>query len=278
MTLTTITATVVGTLLLLTLPIQLHGLPGHLRTHDGAMADNQELENAVIQALLAMSQQSTSNQKFHSADNQQHPINQQYLPIYQQYPVKQQYPVNQQYPINQQYPENQQYPINQQYPMNQQYPVNQQYPIVKQQYPVNEQHHSMAENVNKQNKTAVLQKILKEMTRDQMICQRRQQQAQAQQNVEAQQNTAAQCYEANAQVSGVTIEYCGTAGVVIQNALRFGLAFIPGGDTAYGVYIACAEQPTYPCTRVRVDVPADSVKADVDVCDYGMQSRISYYM
>ena len=49
--------------LLLAFPVQLHGLPGHLRTHDGVMTDNQELENVLVQALLAVSQQWPRNQQ-----------------------------------------------------------------------------------------------------------------------------------------------------------------------------------------------------------------------
>lgn len=205
------TTMALGSILLLALPVQLHGLPGHLRTHDGAVANNQELENAVVQALLAMSQL-----QYDSAEKQQHNS------------AKNQHSVA----------ENQQW--------------SQQYTSV---------------NVQQ----AILQQVMKETARNQMICQRRLQQAASQQISEVQQyyNSEAQCYEALAQQSGITIEYCGAAGDIIQNALRFGLGFIPGGENAYGVYIACAEQPKYPCTTVTVAVPANSIKADIDVCDHG---------
>ena len=63
--------------LLLAFPVQLHGLPGLLRTHDGVMTDNQELENALVQALLAVSQQWPRNQQlqyYDSANTQQFTI------------------------------------------------------------------------------------------------------------------------------------------------------------------------------------------------------------
>ena len=218
----TIAATVVvSTLLVLALgPMQLQGLPGHLRTHDGVMADNQETERAVIEALLTMARsqnEATANQR----------------------------------------------------------------PQV-----TIEGHRQRSDgNARQQNKTAMIQQIWSEMarkqqiyTRNQQILNRRRQQAESQQVAEqfpiyAEQYTGAQQYadteKAIVQQSGVTIEYCGAAGDIIQNALRFGLSFIPGGDAFYGVYIACAEQPTYPCTTVTVAVPANSIKADIDVCDYG---------
>ena len=40
-------------------PTQLQGLPGHLRTHDGSMAENQEMERALIEALLSIAQHNT---------------------------------------------------------------------------------------------------------------------------------------------------------------------------------------------------------------------------
>lgn len=215
MRLTIATTMALGSFLLLALPVQvIHGLPGHLRTHDGVMADNQEMENALVQALLAMSQwwAGPISKQSHSTENQQH------------ISAKSQ----------QSFAENQQ---------------------------SSQQNHK---TVNVQgNKAAILQQIMKEMARNEMACQRRLGQA------EFQQSTKTQCYEALAQQSGITIEHCGAAGNIIQNALRFGLGFIPGGESAYGVYIACAEQPTYPCTTVTVAVPANSIKADIDVCDYG---------
>ena len=72
--------------------------------------------------------------------------------------------------------------------------------------------------------------------------------------------------KATAQYSGVTIENCGTVGTIIQSALTFGLGFIPGGQDAYGVYVRCPTT-SYPCTVVTVEVPANDVKADIDVCE-----------
>ena len=192
----------VSTLLVLALgPMQLQGLPGHLRTHDGSMAENQEMEKAVIEALLAVAQQDKNTA-----------ANKQYLPYYLEDQAtdekKSQTAQQQQYPLIQQF---------------------------------------MSEMARNQQVQA----------RNQRIQNRREQSAKSQQVQE----------NAIAQQSGVTIEYCGPVGDIIQNSLRFGLGFIPGGDSAYGVYIACAEQPTYPCTTVTVAVPANSIKADIDVCD-----------
>ena len=192
----TIAATVaVGTLLVLALgPMQLQGLPGHLRTHDGSMAESQETERAVIEALLSIAQHKDT-----AASVQRPPWEQQAAGA------------------------------------------------------TDEQ---KSQVVSQGNKTTLMQQILSQYhiwARNQRIQNRRGQSTE----------------KAIAQQSGLTIQYCGAAGDIIQNALRFGLSFIPGGDSAYGVYIACAEQPTYPCTTVTVAVPANSIKADIDVCDYG---------
>ena len=188
----TIAATVaVGTLLVLALgPMQLQGLPGHLWTHDGSTAENQETERAVIEALLSIAQHKDT--------------------------------------------------------------ANVQYPPREQQA-VGATDEQKSQVVSQGNKTALMQQIL------------------SQYHMWARnQNRRGQSTEKTiGQQSGVTIQYCGAAGDIIQNALRYGLSFIPGGDSAYGVYIACAEQPTYPCTTVTVAVPANSIKADIDVCDYG---------
>ena len=222
----------ISTLLVLALgPMQLQGLPGHLRTHDGSMAENQEMERAVIEALLAMAQQHKNTA-----------AKEQYFPIYDL--------------ENQATDEKKSQTVQQQ-----QLPWIQHHPPPY--YQATDEKKS--QTVQQQNKTALIQQIMSEMARNQQVLARNQRiQNRRLQSAESQRGP----YEnAIAQQSGVTIEYCGPAGDIIQNALRFGLGFIPGGDSAYGVYIACAEQPTYPCTTVTVAVPANSIKADIDVCD-----------
>jgi hypothetical protein len=177
--------------------MQLQGLPGHLRTHDGATAENQDMERAVIEALLSIAQ-------------------------------------------------------------NKDTAASVQRPPWEQQWPIQENQEKKSQVVSQANKTALVQEIRSKMAQYQQIISARNQRVQNRKSENA-----------IAQQSGVTIEYCGAVGDIIQNALRFGLGFIPGGDSAYGVYIACAEQPTYPCTTVTVAVPANSIKADIDVCDYG---------
>lgn len=67
---------------------------------------------------------------------------------------------------------------------------------------------------------------------------------------------------------GIDIQFCGPLGELIENALEFGLGFIPGGSNWYSVRVWCPD-PTYPCTTVTVAVPAGdaNVKADIDVCN-----------
>ena len=209
----TITATVVvSTLLVLALgPTQLQGVPGHLRTHDGSTAENQEMERALIETLLSIAQHKDT------AARVQRP------------------------------------PWEQQVVGDRDTAARVQYPPVEQQQFVG----ATDEQKSQVDKTALTQQTSSQYyvwARNQRIQNRMQ---------------GKSTEKAIAQQSGVTIQYCGAVGDIIQNALRFGLSFIPGGDSAYGVYIACAEQPTYPCTTVTVAVPANSIKADIDVCDYG---------
>ena len=213
----------VSTLLVLALgPMQLQGLPGHLRTHDGSMAESQDMERAVIEALLAMAQQhknTDTNEQFHYDNEEQ---------------AEEQF-------LNQH--------------------GNRDYS-----HPGGATDEKKSQTVQQQQRIPLSQQIMSEMARNQQVLARNQRiQNRRQQSAKSQ---LIPYYEnAITQQSGVTIEYCGPAGDIIQNALRFGLGFIPGGDSAYGVYIACAEQPTYPCTTVTVAVPANSIKADIDVCD-----------
>ena len=67
--------------------------------------------------------------------------------------------------------------------------------------------------------------------------------------------------EASAQVRGVNIRNCGSAGNIINAALS-GLNIF---SNQFGVLVDCQEQGN--CTRIRVDVPADDRKADVRVCN-----------
>ena len=79
----------------------------------------------------------------------------------------------------------------------------------------------------------------------------------------------AQLYQAHprkvtTQVSGVQIVNCGPAATAIGAALNILSIFFPG---RFGVLVNC--NITAGCTKVRVDVPADNVMTDVDVCDLG---------
>ena len=259
-------AVAVSAFLMLTFgPAQLQGLPGHLRTHDGVMAENEETERAVVEALLALARSQVDKT---TANEQQI---QKKVATNEQYPYQKQVATNEQYPYQKQVATNQYFPIYQK-----QVATNEQYPQ-QNQVATNEQYHQQTSNKNaaeQQNRTAlmmqyVVNKMMKDrqtLARNQRIENRRRQSAKSQQwiPITGEENALAQ-----QSPSGITIEYCGAVGDIIQNALRFGLGFIPGGDSAYGVYIACAEQPTYPCTTVTVAVPAGDIKADIDVCDYG---------
>ena len=70
--------------------------------------------------------------------------------------------------------------------------------------------------------------------------------------------------EATAQVRGVNILNCGTAGDIVNAALQ-PLNTLFSND--FGVLVDCQISPG--CIQVRVDVPADDLITDVDVCDRG---------
>ena len=169
-------AVAVATIMLLAMSAQIHGLPGHLRTQEGVMADNKELEQAVLQTLLSMTRSSATSQNARAESNRHF--------------------------------------------------------VDQQSSNAQRGHGQVIESHNK---------------------------------AEMEAPPRSNQLKAKSQYSGVTIENCGTAGTIIQNALTFGLGFIPGGSSAYGVYVKCPTQ-SYPCTIVTVDVPADEVKADIDVC------------
>jgi hypothetical protein len=67
-----------------------------------------------------------------------------------------------------------------------------------------------------------------------------------------------------AQVHGVDIRNCGTAGDIVNSALGVLNTFF--GDK-FGVLVDCQVSPK--CVQVQVDVPADKVVTDIDVCDLG---------
>ena len=67
-----------------------------------------------------------------------------------------------------------------------------------------------------------------------------------------------------AQVSGVNIQNCGAAGNIINSALSVLNTLFPND---FGVLVDCQISPG--CVQVRVDVPADDILADIDVCDLG---------
>lgn len=76
-----------------------------------------------------------------------------------------------------------------------------------------------------------------------------------------------------AQVRGVDIKQnCGPAAAAINTALAPLSNYFPN---AFGVLVDCQVSPG--CVQVRVDVPADDVLTDIDVCDLG-KSLIAYIM
>ena len=236
-------------------PVQLQGLPGHLRTHDGVMAENEETERAVVEALLAMAR---SQDDKTTANEQQH---------------QNQVANNEQYPQQKTGQQQNVTALMMQYIWNK---------MMKNQQ-------TLATNQRRENRgqqSARSQQWIpiagKENARSQQwipIASEENARSQYRGPYAGRQSARSQYYlppyagEENALAqqspSGIDIRYCGPVGDIIKNALQFGLGFIPGGNQAYGVYIACAEQPMYPCTTVTVAVPAGDIKADIDVCDYG---------
>ena len=75
--------------------------------------------------------------------------------------------------------------------------------------------------------------------------------------------TGIQKNRVTSQVRGIDIRNCGTAGNIINSALSV-LNFY---SAQFGVLVDCRVSPG--CVQVRVDVPADDVVADIDVCDLG---------
>ena len=67
---------------------------------------------------------------------------------------------------------------------------------------------------------------------------------------------------ATAQVRGVNIRNCGTAGSIINSALAV-LTTLFGNE--FGVLVDCQFSPG--CVKVQVDVPADTNIVDINVCD-----------
>ena len=70
--------------------------------------------------------------------------------------------------------------------------------------------------------------------------------------------------QASMQVQGVSIVNCGAAGNIINSALSVLNVLFP---TQFGVLVNCAISPG--CVQVEVDVPANDVLVDIDVCDLG---------
>jgi hypothetical protein len=82
--------------------------------------------------------------------------------------------------------------------------------------------------------------------------------------------TSVQKDRVTAQVRGIDIRNCGTTGTIINSAL----AVLNIYSDQFGVLVDCQISPG--CVQVRVDVPADDVVADIDVCDLGKSLIIEY--
>ena len=80
-------------------------------------------------------------------------------------------------------------------------------------------------------------------------------------------NSAYRPFEVSTQVQGVNIRNCGSEGDIIHNALSSLNIF----SSWFGVLVDCQHQGDSKCggtgTRIRVDVPANTIKADVRVCN-----------
>ena len=84
----------------------------------------------------------------------------------------------------------------------------------------------------------------------------------------AQEFTSIQKDRVTAQFFGIQIHNCGTAGDIINSALSVLNIY----SAQFGVLVDCQISPG--CVQARVDVPADDVVADIDVCDLGKSSRV----